>query len=407
MVFPWLHTIGRRGGALLLSVLAVCLLSSCSGHDLPGARQAFYQGNYQLALEELGQEEPEGKDAVLFLMERGTVYQAAGLYEQSSMDFIEAGDIIDQLETYSLSEGMGSWVVNDTVYSFEGAPFEQTLIHSMTALNHLAGGNWEDGGVEARRIIHSLRPDERGEEYPDDPFSRYLAAFILEMTGDSSNAAMQYGLVNELLPDLSIDAQGRISAAGSDKGVAGSSQADRELVCFILLGHSPTAREMRGRFDSSFYMPGIQIYAGNKYLGDAVILTSISRLAMSTWNLEAPARMAKMAARIAAKEALARSVEDQDALLGALTRIVLIGMLEGPDLRRWETLPRWLAVARIPYSGELSGFEVRLPGTVPERGQVIQVSRPLVKRGNVLFSFVRDLPGFNAEPPSAASATLK
>jgi hypothetical protein len=380
---------------LLPAVLGMWLLASCSSHDLPDARSAFYQGNYERAIEEIGTEGIDGSDSVLVLMERGTIYQAGGEYEKSSMDFIQANDILDILETYSVSEGVGSWVVNDTVYSFEGAPFEQTILHSMTALNHLASGNWEDGGVEARRIIHSLRPDERGDEYPDDPFSRYLAAFILEMSGDQVNARVQYRLVDELLPNLHIDEQGGI---GRDpENVPGTNADEQELVCFFLLGHSPSMRELRGDYYSSFSPPQIQIYAGDRYLGDASVLTSVHSLALTTWNLEAPARIAKMAARIAAKETIARSIEKEDAALGALTRIILIGMLERPDYRRWETLPRWLAVARIPYSDELSSFDIRLHGDGVAVETRISVQRPLVQRGKVIFSFVRDLPEFNSK----------
>ncbi len=107
----------------------------------------FYGGEYQREETEIGTEDIDGKDSVLLLMERGTIYQAEGEYKKSSMDFIRARTFLEALETCSMSEGAESWVVNDTVYSFTGAPFEQTLLHSMTALNHLALGNLEDGGV--------------------------------------------------------------------------------------------------------------------------------------------------------------------------------------------------------------------------------------------------------------------
>jgi len=375
--------------------VAVCLLlTSCANHDLPEARSAFYQGNYELAKAEIGAEILAGKDAVLVLMERGTVYQAEGEYEKSAMDFIRANDILALLETYSVSEGVESWVVNDTLYSFEGAPFEQTILHSMTALNHLASNNLQDGGVEARRIIHSLRLEERGEDYPDDAFSRYLAAFILEMTGDLPNAEAQYIVADELLPDYSIDKRGRIG--GDPEQFSDTSVTERELVCFFLLGRSPSMRELRGESSHSFFPPRIQLYGEGRHLGDATVLSSVYDLAFSTWNLEAPARLAKMVARIAAKEAVARKIEEQDAALGALARIVLIGMLERPDFRRWETLPRWLAVARVPYPEGLTSFEVRLHGEGIPVGTTYPVQRPLVQHGNVVFSFVRDLPGFNS-----------
>ncbi len=376
-----------------IAAFFVCLLASCASYDLPDARSAFYRGNYELAKTEIGTEAVDGKDSVLVLMERGTIYQAEGEYEKSSKDYIQAYDMLDALETYSVSEGAGSWAVNDTVYSFEGAPFEQTMLHSMTALNHLALNNWEHGAVEARRILHSLHPDNRGEDYPDDAFSRYLAAFILEMTGDRPNAEAQYFLADELLPNLHIDKRGWI---GADSG--GTSESEpyngRELVCFFLLGRSPSMRDVRANY-SHYYPPRIQLYAGRTHLGDASILTSVHTLAISTWNIEGPARIAKTAARIAAKEVLARKLEKQDEALGALARIILIGLLERPDFRRWETLPLWLAVARVPYPGDLGSLEVRLTGQGVPMGTSITVDQPMVQRGNVVFSFVRDLPDFN------------
>lgn len=382
-----------HGAQLSLAVFCIWFLSACSTHDLPEARQAFYQGNYAQAEEAIGTEVVDGKDSVLILMERGAIYQAEGLYEKSSADFIRAYDILDVLQTYSVSEGVESWIVNDTVYSFEGAPFEQTLLHSLTALNHLALGNWEDGGVEARRIIHSLKEEERGEEYPDDPFSRYLAAFILEMTGDGPNARLQYRLADELLPDVHIDEKGRINEAATS--LSGKSVVENELICFFLIGDSPSMRDVRGTGKNSFSSPQITVYSKGKSLGKATILSSIYNLAVTSWNVEAPARLAKMAVRIAAKEAMAQAIEQQDQALGALARIILIGMLERPDFRRWETLPRWLGVARLPCSADLSSFDVHIQGGRNSTGNIITVQQPIVRYGNVFFSFVRDLPGFN------------
>lgn len=383
-----------HGAHLSLAVFCIWFLSACSTHNLPEARHAFYQGNYAQAKKAIGTEVVDGKDSVLILMERGAIYQADGLYEESSVDFIRAYDILDLLQTYSVSEGVESWIINDTVYSFEGAPFEQTLLHSLTALNHLALGNWEDGGVEARRIIHSLKEEERGEAYPDDPFSRYLAAFILEMTGGGSNARLQYRLADELLPNIHIDEKGKIN--GTTASLSGEDVMTQELICFFLIGSSPSMRDVRSTRNDSFSSPQITIYAKGKSLGKATILGSIYNLAVTTWNVEAPARLAKMVARIAAKEAMAVAIEQQDEALGALARIILIGMLERPDFRRWETLPRWLGVARLPCPADLSSFDVHIQGGEHSTENTITVQQPFIRRGNVFFSFVRDLPGFNA-----------
>jgi hypothetical protein len=374
--------------------LCLLLLSACSTHDLPEARNAFYQGNYAQAEEAIGTEKIDGKDSVLILMERGTIYQADGLYEKSSADFIQAYEILDLLQTYSVSEGAESWIINDTVYSFEGFPFERTLLHSMTALNHLAQGNWEDAGVEARRIIHSLKDEIRGEEYPDDPFSRYIAAFILEMTNDNSNARLQYQLADELLPNIHIDEKGRLNKAVDSSPLKNSTE--RELICFFLIGSSPSMHDIRETVSDSFSIPQIKIYTKGIALGEATILDNTYTLYTTSWDVEAPARLTKMAARIAAKEAMAVTLEQQDKALGALARIVLIGMLERPDFRRWETLPLWLGVARLPCPADLSSFDVHIQGGGHIAESRFTVQQPLVRRGNVFFSFVRDLPGFNS-----------
>ncbi|HIQ37692.1 MAG TPA: hypothetical protein EYH36_06830, partial [Desulfocapsa sulfexigens] len=82
---------------LFAATFCVCMLASCSTHDLPEARSAFYQGNYAQAKTEIGTEAVDGKDSVLVLMERGTIYQAEGEYEKSSMDYIRANDMLAAL----------------------------------------------------------------------------------------------------------------------------------------------------------------------------------------------------------------------------------------------------------------------------------------------------------------------
>ena len=122
--------------------------------------------------------EPDGKDEVLILMERGMARQVAGDFEASSEDLLRAIDRLEELETYSLSKGGATWVVNDTMQNFRGKPFERTLLHAFAALNFLALGQWEDAAVEARRLNETVSPDMRGD-YPDEPFSRYVAAVQL------------------------------------------------------------------------------------------------------------------------------------------------------------------------------------------------------------------------------------
>lgn len=351
------------GGALL----AAAFLMGCATPSLDAARYQFYVGKVAQAEQRLENARVPEVDRVLLLMERGMIRQVNGRYEESSRDFIAAADLLERLETYSLSKGAASLVVNDGTQDFRGTPYERTFLLVFTAINHLLLQRWDDAGVEARRIIKSLDPLRRGD-YPEDAFSRYMAGFCLELIGDDSNAALQYRLANKLLSDFVINPRtGHILRKNDEPNVnddtyeiPGDKPWQRELVCFVFLGRSPTGREgwdpkqIRG---NPMYA---EIVQGGKILGRSFNLADTAELAFTTAQKEAARKAAKTVTRVALKEALASAVERQtdNAALGELVRLVLIGILETPDLRRWETLPRWLQVARVPLNEDTKNLQV-------------------------------------------------
>ncbi|MBU0678369.1 MAG: hypothetical protein KJ626_09645, partial [Verrucomicrobia bacterium] len=181
--FPRYAMEGLCRGACVILLGFVC--SGCATPALNSARHDFYRGKFDAANQTLTDVDVPSRDRVLFLMERGAVRQMLGDYEGSSKDFIEAADRIIELETYSVSKGGASMLTNDEVQDFRGVPFERSLLHAFTAINHLSQGHWNDSGVESRRILLSLEPViEKG--YPDDAFSRYMAGFGLELNDDPS-----------------------------------------------------------------------------------------------------------------------------------------------------------------------------------------------------------------------------
>lgn len=366
------------GGVAAAAMLA---LAGCATQALNTARRDFYQGRFEQADRALDRKIP-GKDRVLFLMERGTVRLFNGDYERSARDFIDAYDRLVELETYSLSKGGASMVVNDTVQDFRGFPYERTLLHAFTAKSHFARGLWENAAVEARRLIQSLSPEALGD-YPDDAYSRYVAGAALELIGDQSNARLQYQKAGELAPDAKIDPDtGRLGGGSAGK-------AETELIVFAMMGRAP-------RMDAAT-LPDLnvyaEIYAGDKRLGRSYLLTDTADLAFTSFQKDAARQVAKTIARIAAKEALAHQIEKDNALLGELTRLILIGILEKPDTRRWETLPRHLHVARVPCPPDLREYTIVFKSgsgvTISQR----TVRNPLQRNGSLYVSFARDIGG--------------
>jgi len=367
------------GGA---AAIALAVLAGCATQALNSARRDFYQGHFDQASTALERKLPK-QDRVLFLMERGTVRLFSGDYENSARDFVAAYDRLTELETYSLSKGGASLLVNDSIQDFRGFPYERTLLHAFTALDHLALSNWEHAAVEARRLLDSLSPEKLGD-YPDDAYSRYLAGFCLELIGDSSNARLQYEKAAALASQVNLDPNtGRFGSSSS-----ASSNAAAELVCFVMMGRAPAPENMLYP-DSGLYA---EIYSGNTLLGRSQPLTDVADLASTSYQKDAAREVAKTVTRIAVKETIAYQIEKDNEALGALARIILIGLLERPDTRRWETLPRYLEVARVPCPPDLTEFTISFR---TGNGQEISrrtIAAPLTRQGSTFVSFVRDIP---------------
>lgn len=340
---------------LVAGVLLVT--GGCASPSLDGARHQFYQGRIDAAAQSLDAIEPAEKEEILYRMERGMILQQAGRYEDSTQDFLTAAARIEAFEAYSISEGATSWIINDTVYTFRGKPYERILLHAFTALNFLALGDWDGAAVESRQILDELQPDVRGD-YPDGPYARYLAGFCFEMIGDPSNARLQYRTAAELVEWARIDPDtGRIT--GPERNPEADPDwhaATGELVCFVHMGHA-TGQEHPDGSPGPFYA---EIVADGVRLGRSYTLVDTARLAALTDAEEAIRHSAKTAARFALKEGLAQAAAEgaESRAAGDLARLVLFGLLEQPDLRHWDTLPRWLQVARVPCPPDAENLEV-------------------------------------------------
>ena len=382
----------RHGLRLAGAAASLMLAGGCATASLDRARNQFYQGRPEQAVQQLESVRPSEKDEVLLLMERGMARQMAEDYRASSLDFMRASNRLEELQTYSLSRGGATWAINDTVQNFRGKPYERTLLHAFSALNFIALGAWDSAAVEARRLIETVRPDVRGD-YPDDPFSRYVAGVCFELIHDASSAAFQYRQLAELVPGLGVDPNtGQFTQP--DETAPASADGSHELICFIMLGRAARGSQilspaLASRPAGALYF---EVHADGGFLGRSHTLSDTWHLAAVTEKEEAARRAIKTAARIAAKEAVAQSLESQSAeYIDDLVRLVLIGLLEQPDVRSWSTLPRWLHVARVPCPPGLREYELVLKA---ESGQELSrraVNRPIQRKGRTYVSFHRQL----------------
>lgn len=382
------------------SALALLVLVGCATNDLDRARSAFHAGRPGEAAHALTARAVPDTDRVLFLMERGTILQAEGRYAESAEDFIAAADELDRLRYFSVSENASSMVVNDNVRAYQGVPYEQTLLHALTALDHLALAHWENAAVEARRMLESLSRSEAAG-YPDNPFARYLAGYCFEMIDDTANAELQYRLADQGLEGrLTVSPTGFIEPEGDTNAPSATpcpnTNGTDALTFFLLAGRAPSGREVwERRYPAQDAPPQAELFLGGECLGRAYELADTVEMAFTTEELQAAGKAAKTLGRVAFKEAIAYGVAsstDNDAL-GALTELILIGLLEQPDVRRWETLPRWFQVARVRVPSGWSELEVTLPANGGAPAERIRLRPPLQRRRNQWFALWRTLPG--------------
>ncbi len=369
----------------VLGLLTVLLAGGCATARLETARRAFYDGDFASASSALSDLPNDNTDGVLTLMERGMIRQAAADYRGSIEDWLAAVRLIEDLDYYSVSRGTASMAVNDRVRSFRGALYERVLLRSFAAKSYLAQAQWDDAAVEARNAIGAL---ERRDKYPDDPYTRYLAGVCLELQGDTDGAAVQYRTVAALLPELQLDP--RTGRFGPPPAAPRQGPAQNELICFVLLGRAPTGSERDSQPPWRSSPSYAELSAGGRVLGRSFVLENTGHLMAQTERQDALAKTAKTAARIAAKEAMAQVLSQQNEALGEILRLILFA-LETPDERCWETLPYWLQVARVPCPDNLTQFELVVKTHDGRTQGRRTIARPLNHRGNLYVSFCRDL----------------
>jgi hypothetical protein len=206
------------------------------------------------------------------------------------------------------------------------------------------------------------------------------------MIRDREGARFQYRRANALLPDLKIDeASGRFQPP---EATTPAEPPATELVCFVAIGRAPAG--LHAGHHGGHGTPFADIYVNGKLAGRSHPFVSTRELLVASEQKLAALRLAKTAARIAIKETVIHAVAEEDDLLAALLRVLLYAF-ERPDNRRWETLPRWLQVARVRCPSDLAEFRVvfRTAGGQAVREKIVRA--PLSKRGRVFISFCRDL----------------
>jgi hypothetical protein len=184
-----------------LFALLIFVLTGCAGsyyETMSSIQQAVQLGNYQRADELLSKEKDlaQGRNRLLYLLDKGMIAHLNGQYEESNQIFTQAATRIEELDVTSITGTASEWVINDTTQPYRGEDFEQVMVHYYMALNYLMLGNLQEALVECRQLNTLLRifndRYEKKNVYKTDAWILYLSGLIYDALGEINDAFIDY-----------------------------------------------------------------------------------------------------------------------------------------------------------------------------------------------------------------------
>ena len=380
--------------------------------ELHGTLDRAATGNVDGAILFLESANP-GK-GLLYQLELGMLQRLGNRYEESQQAWtaadagIEAARSAGLLDPSKLIGDAASYVVSDKLRPYQAHDYEQVMLLTYMALNHLAMGDYDRARVAIKQT-HELEAEiaerrsrqlaaveeeakKRGARssfkdlngYPiqtiDNPavnalrngyqsaLSHYLAGFIYEALGEPSLAAPGYRLANELQPDQPLLEE---ALAGLDARLAAPGDGMTDVLLIVGSGSAPALQSRQ--FTTPIWVNSKLIFIPAAYPvmtpaeaarplqlvvdGQALPLaplTSIDLMARRSLQDDMPSIMLRAAIRSTTSAVLQYQAQsragDRDsagvALAAGLLAFAAVA-LNSADDRTWRALPSEVAVARI------------------------------------------------------------
>ena len=371
--------------ALLLS-LTVLLLQGCttSTQKSMQMRQYLEQGRPELALVEV---EKRGEDDIVMAnLNLGMLRRMVGDYKGSNEAFERAKKRIEELYSTSITQAVGTVMINDETMDFDGEPHEKVLLHLYMALNYLDMGMPDSARVEV--LQSQVKMSEWNEPGDEAPFMRYFSGIIYEMLGEPDDALVSYRkavdaykitrskhglnvpgyLQNDLLRLL---ADARMwnefkqyqREFGLSDWAAHNNRGMGELVVILNNGLVPEKSQQVIRTWSNELSLTVKLalptYSKSpRYLSQVRVSVDGQRTMMETVsNIDGmaraflqehmPAITARALARAVVKKRSEKEANERSGALAQLAMLVVNQATEIADTRSWNTLPQAIQIARV------------------------------------------------------------
>jgi len=360
------------GGLLCLSFL---LILGCAtyAHKISEARHFFESGQYEAAAAELSLLAAQNdNDRLLYLLELGLVYHSSGRYQEAINTFKEAEKIAVLNDYTSVSQEVGSVVLNDSTKVYKGEDFEKILINVYMAIDYTLLGKWEAALVESRRVNQKLDVmiAQGKMPYQYNSFAKYLAASLFESQGELNDAFVDYRTVKKwignfaYLPGPLMRIADRLKATQELELFSKEFPTQKkyllptgygEVVLFLEQGRAPykmpnPSFDLVPQFirNPSNYQKATLRDVKNLASAEPEILFDIEATAIRELDEKMALIMAKKVGGLVAKRAISygvgKATKSKDA---ELISQLLLNLTDHADLRSWITLPSNLRLARL------------------------------------------------------------
>lgn len=190
-------------GAIVIALFATAMGCATYSDRTDAARDSLQRGDTAGAAKQLdkymkvkGGDLPTRwkKNYELVVLERATVFQAAGDYEKSARDFEVADKQLELLDIARDGAGkLGKYIYSDSATKFRTSPTEKLSINAMNLCNYLVRGDLTGAKVEAKRFTvmrNYMRDYDPDHEH--NAFGSYLAGFVYEQLGSPDEALRYY-----------------------------------------------------------------------------------------------------------------------------------------------------------------------------------------------------------------------
>ena len=378
-----------------------CFISCASGKDAYREIDAGVNAaSYEHALEAIEKPSTQKtvyppRNEILFFLDRGMIRHYAGLWHESTSDLQEAERLIEAAFTKSITQEIGTFIVNDNVRDYPGEDYEDIYINVFNALNYYHRGNIESALVEIRRVNEKLRYlsgkyeraadkvissntdlndpqyDIEAISFSNSALARYLSMLFFRSYGNADNARIdleELYRAYELAPnvynhsppsgledELQIpQGQARLNAIA----FAGLSPVKEEINLPIPLPlpfpNNWTRLALPQMVDRPSVINSIEIVIDGGGLFRLELIEDMNRVARETFKGRFGLTVLKSTARTITKSAVnagvSKAVNNQSEGLGALVSIfgrIATNLSENADLRAGRYFPGRVFVGGI------------------------------------------------------------